>query len=206
MPGYGIEEIQWNLEVHPGKMEHLNGTVEEVITQAKQLNPDFVPAKGESQQATESEPAALAKRNDIVCNKLPKGDIWKLRDGVSYLRGLSGGLTEGPGPGNCGRVSCSWKSAIWICNDVSAPNTHGSLPINLLTLLVLSRHRPPITLIAGVGSPTAPVLSWVLALRPMASTETPATLFLARTSRTEIGTSSYAMATASNDAPSQTIH
>ncbi|KAK0736706.1 hypothetical protein B0T21DRAFT_402075 [Apiosordaria backusii] len=37
--------------------------------------------------------------------------------GIEYLRGVPGTAKNGPGPGNCGRVSCSWKSAIWWCNE-----------------------------------------------------------------------------------------
>ncbi|KAK4175092.1 hypothetical protein QBC36DRAFT_190692, partial [Triangularia setosa] len=39
--------------------------------------------------------------------------------GVDYLRGLSGTAKNGPGPAECGRVSCSDYSAIYWCNDVS---------------------------------------------------------------------------------------
>jgi hypothetical protein len=38
---------------------------------------------------------------------------------VRYLRRVQGRPRNGPRPGNCGRVSCSYKSAIWWCNDVS---------------------------------------------------------------------------------------
>ncbi|CAP71288.1 uncharacterized protein PODANS_6_3365 [Podospora anserina S mat+] len=37
--------------------------------------------------------------------------------GVMYLSRLSGTAGNGPGPENCGRVSCSWNSAIIWCNN-----------------------------------------------------------------------------------------
>jgi hypothetical protein len=40
-------------------------------------------------------------------------------NGIEYLGKVRGVPTNGPGPGNCGRVSCSSNSAIWWCNDVS---------------------------------------------------------------------------------------
>ncbi|KAL2813072.1 hypothetical protein BDW59DRAFT_167617 [Aspergillus cavernicola] len=38
-------------------------------------------------------------------------------EGIMYLEDVDGRPTEGPGPGECSRVSCSWDSAIWWCND-----------------------------------------------------------------------------------------
>jgi hypothetical protein len=40
-------------------------------------------------------------------------------NGVRYLRRVQGRPRNGPGPGNCGRVSCSYKSETWWCNDGS---------------------------------------------------------------------------------------
>jgi hypothetical protein len=42
-----------------------------------------------------------------------------VQDGIDFLQ--SNGLIcdVGPGPGNCVRVSCSYNSAIYLCNDVS---------------------------------------------------------------------------------------
>jgi hypothetical protein len=34
-----------------------------------------------------------------------------------YLRGVKGDCSNQAGPGNCGRISCSWNSGIWWCND-----------------------------------------------------------------------------------------
>ncbi|KAK4172842.1 hypothetical protein QBC36DRAFT_293965 [Triangularia setosa] len=38
--------------------------------------------------------------------------------GIMYLARLSGTAKNGPGLQNCGRVSCSWNSAIIWCNKV----------------------------------------------------------------------------------------
>ncbi|KAK0667498.1 hypothetical protein QBC41DRAFT_395963 [Cercophora samala] len=38
-------------------------------------------------------------------------------DGIAYLRRLNGTARNGPGPANCGRVSCSWDAAIIWCNE-----------------------------------------------------------------------------------------
>ena len=44
-----------------------------------------------------------------------------VNEGINYLLGVDGKPGNGPGPGNCGRVSCSYQSAIYWCNDVCFP-------------------------------------------------------------------------------------
>ncbi|KAK9368507.1 hypothetical protein V1509DRAFT_623119 [Lipomyces kononenkoae] len=51
------------------------------------------------------------------CNNYPYAKCHPIFDGINYLYGVSGQPVNGPGPGNCGQVSCSWNSAIWWCND-----------------------------------------------------------------------------------------
>ncbi|KAK8135301.1 hypothetical protein PG984_003241 [Apiospora sp. TS-2023a] len=137
IPGYGVEEIQWNIEVAPGRMERLNGTAQEVVALAKQINPDFVVPKADPQEAaataiqrraaaagTGNSTAVLAKRNHFLCDIFEGGKAiytYVINDAI-YLQGLQGGPTQGPGPSNCGRVSCEHASSVWICND--APYTH----------------------------------------------------------------------------------
>lgn len=45
--------------------------------------------------------------------------------GIEYLRRLNDTAKNGPGPENCGRVSCSWNSAIIWCNNVSVMRGEG---------------------------------------------------------------------------------
>ncbi|KAK4208247.1 hypothetical protein QBC37DRAFT_444034 [Rhypophila decipiens] len=117
--GYTVVDIQWDIEVAPGQREILNGTVQEIYSQALELNPDF-----------EIKPVApiLSARSRIDrrwvnCNNWPLGNGERLQSGINYLRGVRGRPTNGPGPGNCGQVSCSWGSSIWWCNDNSTPKT-----------------------------------------------------------------------------------
>lgn len=39
-------------------------------------------------------------------------DYKSIESGVHYLQKLQGSCGNGPGPGNCGRISCSYNSAI----------------------------------------------------------------------------------------------
>jgi len=45
--------------------------------------------------------------------------LQRIKEGIDYLRGVPGKPVLGPGPGTCKRVSCSYNSAIYWCNDVS---------------------------------------------------------------------------------------
>jgi hypothetical protein len=101
----------------------LNGTIEEVHEELLKLNPkwdeDFL-----MDLPDEDESSALVKRTDFygakyVCGKWSSARSKPISNGIKYLRGLSGHPRAGPGPGNCARVSCSYQSGIWWCNDVS---------------------------------------------------------------------------------------
>ncbi|GAB1309857.1 Ecp2 effector protein domain-containing protein [Madurella fahalii] len=121
IPGYGVEEIQWEVQAFPdGPMMNITGSLEQVRSELIKINPnydDFVSLKVEHDVDARS----LEKRFGPVCGGGGYG--WgpaftdAILTGILYLRGVSGRPTQGPGPGNCGRVSCSENSAIWWCND-----------------------------------------------------------------------------------------
>jgi hypothetical protein len=46
-------------------------------------------------------------------------DSGRISGGVNYLQGIQANCNIGAGPGACSRVSCSYDSAIYYCNDVS---------------------------------------------------------------------------------------
>ncbi|KAL5332938.1 hypothetical protein BJX70DRAFT_404045 [Aspergillus crustosus] len=74
---------------------------------------------------TDEDTTDLAKRAvfaKLLCyDQTPwnPADYFATNDGVAYLRGLGGRPGMKAGPGACGRVSCSWKAAIWWCNDAN---------------------------------------------------------------------------------------
>jgi hypothetical protein len=75
-------------------------------------------------QAAEDAPAEIAarglnKRDHTVCHNFESANYIRIKEGVNYLRGVPGRPWLAAGPGKCARVSCSWNSAIWWCNDVS---------------------------------------------------------------------------------------
>ncbi|PHH79465.1 hypothetical protein CDD80_4692 [Ophiocordyceps camponoti-rufipedis] len=51
------------------------------------------------------------------CEGPDPASITEIREGIAYLASLGGPPFLPKGPGSCSRVSCSWNSAIWVCND-----------------------------------------------------------------------------------------
>ncbi|EWZ00977.1 hypothetical protein FOYG_00683 [Fusarium oxysporum NRRL 32931] len=89
--GYGVVVPEWEVEITPGGPTT-------VLT------------------GTKSTPDA-----EYHCGgRWPKCRTTIINQGISYLRRIKGKPRNGPGPGNCGRVSCSFNSAIWWCNDAAA--------------------------------------------------------------------------------------
>ncbi|KAM3516390.1 hypothetical protein NHJ13051_009957 [Beauveria bassiana] len=112
IPGYGVEQIKWSVEVFPGKFQLFNGTAEEVHAQALSVNPNFKPPSASTARGLKE------KRGHVDCGGLQPANKQAIRNGAAYLRNLPPGRpTNGPGPNNCGRVSCSYNSGIWWCND-----------------------------------------------------------------------------------------
>ncbi|UNI18893.1 hypothetical protein JDV02_005131 [Purpureocillium takamizusanense] len=109
--------MYWDVEVSCGKFQVLNGTIQEVYAEALRLNPGF---------SLRHKPAPRGlnqKRSDVRCGNWPLANKGRIQEGINYLRTAPAAPRNGPGPGNCGRVSCSHNSAIWWCNDNTVAKT-----------------------------------------------------------------------------------
>jgi hypothetical protein len=99
----------------------MTGSIQQVVAQLDKLNPNW--KKDFNFNDTAVVPSKLAKRdnfNSFFCGGRWKGcSLSAIKEGITYLNGVTGQPRSGPGPGLCGRVSCSYKAAIWWCNDVS---------------------------------------------------------------------------------------
>ncbi|KAK3998289.1 hypothetical protein QBC44DRAFT_338278 [Cladorrhinum sp. PSN332] len=125
--GYKTVEISWEVEATPGGPTMiLNGTVEEVHAQLLEVNPNYDSDFAEIKAAKKAAAAArqfTGLSNREASNICDLYGVWdsatkaRILEGVDYLHGVKGQPVNGPGPGNCGRVSCSYDSAIWWCND-----------------------------------------------------------------------------------------
>ncbi|WXC44252.1 hypothetical protein QX201_003989 [Fusarium graminearum] len=132
--GYGVVVPEWEVEITPGgPTTVLNGTIEEVHDELLQLNPDWdeeYAGNSTDSELTERDSGfELFGRTDFSDAEYHCGGRWPkcrttfVNQGISYLRRTKGKPTNGPGPGNCGRVSCSFNSAIWWCNDNASSKT-----------------------------------------------------------------------------------
>lgn len=141
---YTIETPVWEVEVAPGQTEVLNGTVQEVYARALAINPNFqrVPAVARS-SVQKLETARLAeKRGSVVkCGNWPSAERRHIHADIAYLRALTAAPRMPLGPGACYRVSCSYDSAIYWCNDVSSHDI-GPCPRRFPLLSARLNHSP----------------------------------------------------------------
>lgn len=77
------------------------------------------------QQEKNKRMTSLNKR-DTSCGGLGNAQKIAIQKGIIHLRTVNGRPSNGPGPNNCGRVSCSDNSAIWWCNDNDNTKVLGS--------------------------------------------------------------------------------
>jgi len=127
IPGYTIVPISWAIEVSPGQVSLLNGTIQEALAQAIAVNPGYeIPSEGPVTADAVRSPRrrSLDRRAEVkFCNKFARANVNTILDGVKTIRRMPLGVVDqawlGPGPGACARVSCSKDSAIYWCNDVS---------------------------------------------------------------------------------------
>ncbi|KAK0667505.1 hypothetical protein QBC41DRAFT_304326 [Cercophora samala] len=133
--GYKTIDISWDLPTDLNNASSpivtVTGTVQQAVaameaaypgwnaTFQSKLPPPTADDEGDDDDDTaDSKFLSLPERESFTCD-LPyiAASTRRIGDGIKYLRGLSGTAKNGPGWGNCGRVSCSWSSAIYWCND-----------------------------------------------------------------------------------------
>ncbi|KAL4975535.1 hypothetical protein BDW66DRAFT_151823 [Aspergillus desertorum] len=141
---------EYEIEVAPNRTIIARGTIEQIREQALAHNPNwdeeyYHPAQKLANERyrldhavvntnSTSSASTLEKRraNDFNALRITCGGRWHA---VSYdgalrealrLYGIKGKPRNGPGPGNCGRVGCSYGTSIVWCNDNREAKTLGS--------------------------------------------------------------------------------
>ncbi|KAI1494718.1 hypothetical protein F5X96DRAFT_693821 [Biscogniauxia mediterranea] len=104
-------------------LEFTGSSLQHIEAQIRRAHPSF---SGWSPLEEPRSPAQVKREKDFI-NCEPPGaqyasSYWIVH-AIDYLRGIKGNCTNGPGPANCGRISCSWNSGIWWCNDDTEPKT-----------------------------------------------------------------------------------
>ncbi|KAI1075520.1 hypothetical protein F5B20DRAFT_585116 [Whalleya microplaca] len=127
---YTLSNITWTGAVFEGgSNETFTGTsLQDIEAQIQAVNPSFDWANKNSTDES-YKTANEGYYGEVRCN-IPgyKAAVsTHILEGIDYLSRLTGDCTAGPadgsGKGNCGRVSCSWNSAIFYCNDNLEPHT-----------------------------------------------------------------------------------
>ncbi|KAI3395804.1 hypothetical protein diail_817, partial [Diaporthe ilicicola] len=126
MDNYTIEDIKWTVQISPDRNDTVTGTIQDVADHLAFFDPKAFDILNKSiADSVEARPfGAPGVAFDVVngtgylCNIYPStANGTRVEDGIEYLRKVKGSPTNGPGPGACGRVSCSYNAAIWWCND-----------------------------------------------------------------------------------------
>ncbi|KAI1153711.1 hypothetical protein F4825DRAFT_460965 [Nemania diffusa] len=123
--GYSAGDIEWSGFEDFDDDQVFTGTIESVISQMRQIKgahytPSFV-SKAENQ-------ALAANHDDHVSTFLvecggPDANPRRIAQGIDYLNHLPDSARCSNKALHCGRISCSWNSAIWLCNERSDPGT-----------------------------------------------------------------------------------
>ncbi|KAK0666396.1 hypothetical protein QBC41DRAFT_150349 [Cercophora samala] len=122
--GFEIVPVQWNLPINledpTGKQVTVTGTIQEAIAKMDASFPGWHKSfEDHVRNVNNSAPnlaSALVEPETWDCN-VPGEDQsnYRINQGVEYLRSLSGKAVNNPG--KCGRVSCSYHTGIYWCNE-----------------------------------------------------------------------------------------
>ncbi|QPH04982.1 hypothetical protein C2857_002402 [Epichloe festucae Fl1] len=123
IPGAFEVPVEWEHEAFmDGPLPTLNGTVQDVYRRLLEMNADYdahLHLDALNIRRTELGARVDFSNARVYCDRKTFGSasVDGLSQGIDHLRGLGGRARSGGGPGACGRVSCSYGTGIWWCND-----------------------------------------------------------------------------------------
>ncbi|PNY26072.1 Uncharacterized protein TCAP_03995 [Tolypocladium capitatum] len=116
IPGATVVPLFWDTQAFPdGPTLRLNGTIQEIRRQLLEINPNY--------DTDFNRTAVVEKRDEFDGAKYFCLEKWGhpyergYYSGLDYLRNHRGAPHMQPGPAVCSRVSCGYKTGIWLCND-----------------------------------------------------------------------------------------
>ncbi|KAI2465351.1 hypothetical protein F4781DRAFT_409590 [Annulohypoxylon bovei var. microspora] len=119
--GYVISNLTWtgNITDNGPQKSFTGSSFWDIEAQIRDVNPGFSwPDPGNDDLAS-----LMKSEASLTCdpNNIWWADAFRIKEGIEYLSGRTGKCHIGAGPRVCTRISCSYKSAIWWCNDNSEP-------------------------------------------------------------------------------------
>ncbi|KAK4174556.1 hypothetical protein QBC36DRAFT_357078 [Triangularia setosa] len=136
--GYGVVAFQFDMPIDPANATSdtllVTGTIQQAIAQMEASYPGWSKSFTNSLSQRNFSAASLSSRGakpSIIPESYNCWGRWKacqwnaIADGIEYLWRLpiDPKPQNGPGPRKCGKVSCSYNSAIWWCNDNAVEKT-----------------------------------------------------------------------------------
>ncbi|KAI2606781.1 hypothetical protein GGR54DRAFT_408896 [Hypoxylon sp. NC1633] len=117
---YTMTNLTWFGNISDGgpEVSFTGPSFSSIESQIRIANPNFT-------WPVSNDEASIPKKDvqKLVCD--PNGVWWaqifRIKEGIEYLRGKTGQCYLGPGPRVCTRISCSYTSAIAWCNDNDTP-------------------------------------------------------------------------------------
>ncbi|KAK1687380.1 hypothetical protein BDP55DRAFT_727328 [Colletotrichum godetiae] len=123
--GYGLFIPEWEFQTPEGENITIKGTIQEAYAALGSLNPQAARMNGFDLGATSDDVrSGVEKRATfprVDCQTFEEGQTDAYDETIKYLRGVKGKPKNSAGPRESGRVSCSWRSATFWCNDDTKP-------------------------------------------------------------------------------------
>ncbi|KAI8629424.1 hypothetical protein F5Y19DRAFT_475411 [Xylariaceae sp. FL1651] len=98
--------------------------LQHIEAQIRERRPGFAWARIAESTTVKYPGKSRSASNDVLCHvpwPIIFASVFHIEQGIRYLHGIQGDCNIGPGPANCSRVSCSYDSGIWFCNDNPHP-------------------------------------------------------------------------------------
>ncbi|KAI0379511.1 hypothetical protein F5Y04DRAFT_282932 [Hypomontagnella monticulosa] len=120
--GYKAVNLTWsgNVTADGPEVFFTAPSFRDIDAQIHMAYPGFIWPSIDATNSTFNSTSEVMKEKDwMTCD--PNGIWWarslRISQGIDYLRGKTGRCHMQAGPRVCSRISCSYQSAIWWCND-----------------------------------------------------------------------------------------